>query len=96
MSETPEIHVKQTLFRRHMPDYRYLKPSSQGNPKLIIKDMDPHFFMEKPNIPFKYAGSVVSYGWDPYIKQVIMPRRNEPCPCMSGKKFKQCCLDKHN
>jgi hypothetical protein len=22
--------------------------------------------------------------------------RNEPCPCKSGKKFKQCCLTKHN
>lgn len=20
------------------------------------------------------------------------PRRNEPCPCQSGKKFKKCCL----
>lgn len=48
MSETPEIHVKQTLFRRHMPDYRYLKPSSQGMPRLRMKDMNPEFFFERP------------------------------------------------
>ena len=22
------------------------------------------------------------------------PRRNEPCPCGSGKKYKKCCIDK--
>src|SRR5205814_8072107 len=23
------------------------------------------------------------------------PRRNDPCPCGSGRKFKHCCLDRH-
>ena len=26
----------------------------------------------------------------PYVKDK-MPRRNDPCPCGSGKKYKQCC-----
>jgi hypothetical protein len=25
----------------------------------------------------------------------MMPGRNDPCPCNSGKKFKKCCIDKH-
>jgi len=29
----------------------------------------------------------------PYRKPLI-PRRNEPCPCKSGKKAKRCCLDR--
>jgi len=29
----------------------------------------------------------------PYRKPSI-PRRNEPCPCKSGKKAKHCCLDR--
>ena len=27
------------------------------------------------------------------VKQV-MPERNDPCPCGSGKKFKNCCIGK--
>jgi hypothetical protein len=26
--------------------------------------------------------------------KVARPGRNEPCPCGSGRKYKQCCLDK--
>lgn len=37
-------------------------------------------------------------GWWYYLKGeikegLLKPRRNEPCPCASGKKFKSCCLD---
>lgn len=24
------------------------------------------------------------------------PKRNDPCPCGSGRKYKNCCLDKEN
>ena len=27
-------------------------------------------------------------------KPLYKARRNEPCPCGSGKKFKKCCIDK--
>jgi hypothetical protein len=30
------------------------------------------------------------------IRRERLPRRNEPCPCGSGKKAKKCCLDKIN
>lgn len=26
--------------------------------------------------------------------EIASPNRNEPCPCMSGKKFKRCCISK--
>ncbi|WP_420795311.1 SEC-C metal-binding domain-containing protein [Legionella brunensis] len=28
-----------------------------------------------------------------YTKSTPKVRRNEPCPCGSGKKFKKCCLN---
>jgi uncharacterized protein YecA (UPF0149 family) len=27
----------------------------------------------------------------PYKRKVVIPNRNELCPCGSGKKFKRCC-----
>jgi uncharacterized protein YecA (UPF0149 family) len=31
---------------------------------------------------------------DPIRKEDVEPKRNDPCPCGSGKKYKQCCLKK--
>lgn len=31
---------------------------------------------------------------EPIRKEAAEPGRNDPCPCGSGKKFKQCCLGK--
>lgn len=31
------------------------------------------------------------YSYFDYEKKLIKPGRNEPCPCGSGKKYKQCC-----
>lgn len=28
------------------------------------------------------------------VKKAVMPERNDPCPCGSGKKFKNCCMGK--
>ena len=28
----------------------------------------------------------------PYLRTIPKTGRNEPCPCKSGRKFKQCCL----
>lgn len=30
----------------------------------------------------------------PIIKTTIRIKRNEPCPCNSGNKFKHCCMQK--
>jgi hypothetical protein len=29
-----------------------------------------------------------------FERTIIMAERNDPCPCGSGKKYKQCCLHK--
>jgi hypothetical protein len=29
------------------------------------------------------------------IQMFTMVGRNEPCPCGSGRKYKKCCLSKH-
>ena len=31
--------------------------------------------------------------YEPYIRPTPKVGRNEPCPCASGKKYKQCCLE---
>ena len=31
---------------------------------------------------------------EPIKSEKAEPRRNDPCPCGSGKKYKQCCLKK--
>jgi uncharacterized protein YecA (UPF0149 family) len=28
------------------------------------------------------------------VVKTIVPERNDPCPCGSGKKFKNCCFEK--
>lgn len=32
----------------------------------------------------------------PYEREGVKVRRNDPCPCGSGKKFKHCCIDSGN
>ena len=39
------------------------------------------------------ATSYNKYDWKNKIK---LPKRNEPCLCGSGLKFKKCCIDKYN
>ena len=42
----------------------------------------------------KIYGKVIATGEDTYRRQNKKIGRNEPCPCGSGKKFKQCCMNK--
>ena len=35
-----------------------------------------------------------TYNSQPYLRPEAKVGRNEPCPCKSGRKFKQCCLQK--
>ena len=39
-------------------------------------------------------GSLVSSGDVPYVRAGKKIGRNDPCPCGSGKKYKQCCMRK--
>ena len=31
----------------------------------------------------------------PYVREEPRVGRNDPCPCGSGKKYKKCCMNKH-
>lgn len=39
----------------------------------------------------KHSAAVV-YRGKTYVKGFVEPGRNRPCPCNSGKKFKNCCM----
>lgn len=34
-------------------------------------------------------------GSQPFKKNIVEPGRNSPCHCQSGRKYKNCCLDKN-
>lgn len=53
----------------------------------LVKDIC-HKNYDKFNIKYLKFGSNNSVGVIPYK----LPERNQPCWCMSGKKYKQCCL----
>ena len=41
---------------------------------------------------FRFENDHWLYHSGDYQPQTIDPKRNDPCPCGSGKKFKKCCL----
>ncbi len=71
-----------------LPNYFYASgesPVFEGRRKAIIDKgtrMHEHF-------------EALGTCW-PYVRIVPKVGRNEPCPCMSGKKFKQCCIGETN
>lgn len=58
------------------------------------------YFFERPDLlkkkhPVLYDELMTFYQQDTAaIKQEVAPRRQGPCPCGSGKKYKRCCLPK--
>jgi hypothetical protein len=73
-----------------------------GAPEHLIKDLWALFegrydigrFLRRREAQFKAVGETL---WRPIAKPVRAfprPRRNSPCPCGSGRKFKKCCLGK--
>jgi len=65
--------------------------------KLFFKYVEPYMKFMSEELKSKRAPSNVM-SWirnkeNQVIKPVI-PERNEPCPCGSGKKFKNCCIGK--
>ncbi len=58
------------------------------------------YFFERPKMLKQKHPKLYSYLSDFYqqnlaeIEADIQPRRNSPCPCGSGKKYKRCCLPK--
>lgn len=55
---------------------------NEGVPRLIVE--------------WCYEGTVVTLAWREGLYRAVEVRpqvgRNDPCPCGSGKKYKQCCL----
>lgn len=41
---------------------------------------------------FRFQNNHWLYHSGNYQPQTLQPKRNDPCPCGSGKKFKKCCL----
>ena len=56
--------------------------------------VDFFYYQWYPDEKKKALGRQVSSGEDTYKRQHKKIGRNEPCPCGSGKKFKQCCMNK--
>lgn len=63
----------------------------------IEPDINGGYYYEKyPNERIKSRGIVISDGLSeqPYVRAGKKIGRNDPCPCGSGKKYKNCCLNK--
>lgn len=54
-----------------------------------------YYYEKYPQEQIKAQGTVISDGKDePYVRGSKKIGRNDPCPCGSGKKYKQCCMNK--
>jgi uncharacterized protein YchJ len=55
-------------------------------------DDDPNAEISMEELMQKMSGGVPFGSWaQPIRRDKPKVRRNEPCPCGSGKKFKKCC-----
>ncbi len=52
------------------------------------------YFDLYPEEKDRVLGQVIATGEKPYIREHKKIGRNDPCPCGSGKKFKQCCMNR--
>ena len=73
----------------------YVKESLLKSYRKIEPDCSGGFYYK--NYPNERPKDNVIYGGDyfePYIRNAKKIGRNNPCPCGSGKKYKQCCMNK--
>ena len=73
----------------------YVKESLLKSYRKIEPDCSGGFYYK--NYPNERPKDNVIYGEDyfePYIRNAKKIGRNDPCPCGSGKKYKQCCMNK--
>ena len=67
--------------------YKALKELKANRPSGKFQERAPATFEQNEpkyiQVPFRA----------PYIRPTPKVGRNEPCPCASGKKYKQCCLE---
>ena len=59
-----------------------------------IDDYPGNYFNWYPEKKAQIEGIVISNGEETYVRQNKKIGRNDPCPCGSGKKYKQCCMNK--
>lgn len=72
-------YLNTDIIREAFQDAKYNPISGSGIPEIdLLQEALDELLIEK----------------EPYVRRYRKIGRNEPCPCGSGKKFKQCCLGK--
>lgn len=75
----------------------FLKDSLLKTYRRMSPDFNAGYFFEKyPHEKEKAQGILISDGasMEPYVRSGKKIGRNAPCPCGSGKKYKNCCMKK--
>ena len=96
--EYPDFYGKMKDFLEKLKsetNLAYLKESLQKSYRKIEPDCSGGFYYkkypdEKPKENLVYDG----VEFEPYVRSTKKIGRNDPCPCGSGKKYKQCCMNK--
>jgi len=96
--EYPDFYEKMKDFLEKLKsetNLTYLKDSLKKSYQKIEPDCSGGFYYkkypaEKPKEHVVYDGSE----FEPYVRSTKKIGRNDPCPCGSGKKYKQCCMNK--
>lgn len=95
----PEYYEKLRGFIKRLQDdkaFLRLKDSLLKEYNRLGLSCDNGYYYEKyPEEKTKAQGTVISDGLDqPYVRGSKKIGRNDPCPCGSGEKYKQCCMNK--
>lgn len=98
--EYPDFYGKLADFFRRLSEEKnliFLKDSLLKTYRRLAGDFEYGLYYEKyPQEREKAKGIVISDGAseEPYVRSGKKIGRNDPCPCGSGKKYKQCCMKK--
>lgn len=87
-----KLEVVQTISTIHVPsDEEMLAAQAQQAAQMAAMEMHmehPELLANEEGMPAVIDESASDNGENPYASQYV--NRNEPCPCGSGKKYKQC------